>query len=213
MKKVFPKSIDHLVYAVPDLDKAIDEFEIKLGVRPIFGGYHKTQGTKNALINLTNNCYLELLAVDHSNAEIKPPRWMGIDVLSKSKMTRWALRSDSLEKDSKALKVFNTEMGDIGSGSRNTADGSLLKWKLTMPLALPEVELTPFLIDWSKTERHPSDLLPDMGCELIDLYGSHPNPEHRTLVFSSLGVRLRIEQSQEVVLKAIIGTPNGIVEL
>ena len=71
------RRIDHIVYAVFDLDKSMDDFEELLGVRPIFGGYHKTFGTKNALINLDKGVYLELLAADNSNMDVQKPRWMG----------------------------------------------------------------------------------------------------------------------------------------
>ena len=58
------RSIDHIVYCVQDLDAAMDWFEDQTGVRPEFGGYHTTQGTKNALVGLGEDRYLEFLAVD-----------------------------------------------------------------------------------------------------------------------------------------------------
>jgi len=61
------KKTDHIVYAVTNLEAAIDEFEKLSGLRPVFGGYHTTKGTKNALVNLGNECYLEILAIDEGN--------------------------------------------------------------------------------------------------------------------------------------------------
>jgi len=58
--------IDHIVLAVPNLEEGILWLEKKLGVRPAYGGQHLTEGTHNALLNLGNNCYLELLAIDFS---------------------------------------------------------------------------------------------------------------------------------------------------
>ena len=89
------RKIDHIVYAVPDLSAACDELEELLGVRPIFGGYHDSQGTKNALLNLGNQCYLELLAVDEANTKIEAPRWMGVDLIQHPRITRWAIKSDN----------------------------------------------------------------------------------------------------------------------
>ena len=65
------RQIDHIVYTVPNLEKAIDWFAEISGIRPAFGGYHTTQGTKNAVVNLGNSCYLELLAADDANKDIQ----------------------------------------------------------------------------------------------------------------------------------------------
>ncbi len=94
------KRIDHIVFTVFNLESAIDRIEMQLGARPLFGGFHKTQGTKNALLDLGDQCYLELLAADNTNADILPPRWMGVDALTEEKITRWAIKSNNLESDS-----------------------------------------------------------------------------------------------------------------
>jgi len=107
------KEIDHLVYCVFDLGQTMDRVEKQLGVRPQFGGYHKTQGTKNALLRLGEDCYFELLAIDNDNEDIKPPRWMGVDLLSREKITRLAVKSNSLENDSQFLRTINPEMALI----------------------------------------------------------------------------------------------------
>ncbi len=189
------------------------EFEKRLGVKPIFGGFHRSFGTQNALLNLNDNCYLELLAADAANTEAPRPRWMGIDILQRNRITRWAVKSDQLEKNSHVLKSSCPEMGTIGSGSRDTSDGSQLRWRLTNPLALPEVELLPFMIDWSMSEKHPTERMPDMGCSLVEFYGTHPSPEKFKTVFEKLGVDLRIKPSNEIQLKAIIECPNGRIEI
>jgi len=181
----FKKKIDHLVYSVFDLEKAMSRIEQKLGIRPQFGGYHKTQGTKNALLNLGEECYLELLAIDATNKEIQPPRWMGID---------------------------HPEMGIINGGSRKTDEGSMLTWELTMPLPAPEVELVPFLIDWKNEENHPTKTLPKL-CKLLKLYATHPTPTILESTFEKLGVEIELIKSNEISIKATIEGPNGILEL
>lgn len=196
-----------------DLDEAIIAFEKKIGVRPIFGGYHKTYGTKNALINLDKNMYLELIAADDDNIEIRPPRWMGVDLLRTNQITRWALKSNVLERDSSMLKNYHPEMGKIQVGSRNAADGSLLRWQLNMPLPSPEVELVPFILDWSATDKHPSELLPDMGCKLVKLYGTHPNPEKFTTIFKDLQCDFQINKNDTIALKLILDSPKGLIEI
>ncbi|MBU2948734.1 VOC family protein [Zobellia uliginosa] len=211
--KTTNRLLDHIVYTVQDLEAATLTLEKKLGVKAVFGGYHPTQGTKNALINLDNGTYLELLAADDLNMNILTPRWMGIDILTKDQITRWALKSEQLEKDAEIVKQYLPEMGNITGGSRNTANGSLLKWQLILPLAKPEVELMPFMVDWSQTETHPHDALPHMDCKLIELYGTHPDPDLLRVTFKNLGINLRIESNKNISLKAIIQCPNGVVEI
>ena len=44
--------VDHIIYAAPDLDSAVDDLETRLGVRAAGGGQHIGQGTHNKLLAL-----------------------------------------------------------------------------------------------------------------------------------------------------------------
>lgn len=138
---------------------------------------------------------------------------MGIDLLSKNQVTRWALKSNHLEKDSTVLQKHNPQMGEIQQGTRNTADGSFLQWKLTLPLSAPEVEIVPFVLNWNFSKKHPSELLPNMGCTLIELFATHPNPELFETVFRELDCNFRIKKSASISIQLKLKTPNGIVEI
>jgi len=180
-------------------------------VRPIFGGYHKSQGTKNAVLNLDNGMYLELLAADNTNTEISPPRWMGIDVLKKPQITRWALKSHILEQDRTILKTYQNDMGEIKGGSRITSKGALLKWEMIMPLPDLEVELLPFMVDWGQSETHPHNELPDMNCQLIELYATHSTPKIYDAILQQLNFDFRIENKKKTSIKALIKCPKGLI--
>lgn len=182
-------------------------------MRPIFGGYHTTFGTKNALINLGNLVYLELLAADDLNTKVSTPRWMGVDLITKNQITRWAVKSNSLKKDSALIKKYNPEMGKIQSGSRNTEAGALLQWQLIMPLPSPVVELVPFFLDWSETEKHPSELLPDMGCQFVEIYGTHPNPAELTDILETLNCDVQVKKADRTSLRLVINSPKGVIEI
>lgn len=207
------RKIDHIVYAVSNLDYAIKSFEKLTGITPIFGGYHTTEGTKNALINLQDGMYLEFIAIDTTNTNVTQSRWMGVDILTKNQVTRFAIKSNDLEKDSSILKTYNADMGKKKGGSRHTATGELLQWELVMPLAYPEVEIIPFALDWSTSEVHPHTMLPDMQCHLIDLQATHPTPEKITPILKQLNCDMQIEKKEFISLQLTLNTPKGIVTI
>lgn len=47
-----PSRVDHLIYAVADLEAGRDTFEPMLGVRPVIGGRNPQYGTHNAQLSL-----------------------------------------------------------------------------------------------------------------------------------------------------------------
>lgn len=55
------KSLDHLIIAVEDLEKATHNYQVIMGTPPVWTGMHKSLGTSNALFNFQNT-YLELLS-------------------------------------------------------------------------------------------------------------------------------------------------------
>lgn len=206
------RKTDHIVYAVPDLEAAINEFEKLSGVRPVFGGYHTTKGTKNALVNLGNECYLEILAIDEDNIAVESPRWMGIDMIKNSQITRWSLKSNQLNQDSEILQKHQPKMGIIQGGQRKTSTDDTLAWEMILPLATPAVELVPFMTDWQHSIVHPTHNLPQQ-CTLISLSFTHPNPAAIQQVFDKLGIDIMIEKGEKTMIRAKIKSPNGVFEI
>ncbi len=206
------RDIDHIVYSVKDLDAACNDLEKRLGLRPVFGGYHRTQGTQNALLHLGGKMYLELLAIDESNTEIEAPRWMGIDLIDRPQITRWALKSSNLEGDSFVLKKHDVRLGQIHGGQRKMADGGLLTWRLVMPTSEPSIDVLPFMVDWQGSSHHPTDKLLK-GCKLIGLKIFHPEAMEIEEVLQNLGVDLKVEKGEELRIIILVDSPNGIVEI
>lgn len=207
------RKIDHIVYTVPNLEVAIADLEARLGVRPIVGGRHDTQGTKNALVNLDNGAYLEILAADDENTWISPPRWMGVDVLTRPQITRWALKSEDLTSDGSILNGHDSALGRTKAGSRKRPDGSMLRWELILPASVPEVDVLPFMVDWSKSDIHPHEALPDMGCSIVELQLRHPGPGKIEPVLLELGVQLAVSTSSDPEIKLVLQCPNGKIML
>lgn len=206
------RKIDHIVYCVPNLPQAIDDLEEQLGVRPAFGGYHTTKGTKNALLNLGEGIYLEILAPDEDNTEVKGPRWMGIDFLKEAGVTRWALKSEDLKQDSAVLKRYKPKHGEISGGTRKTTSGKLLTWEMILPLAEPAVDLAPFMVDWRKSELHPTDNLA-LECELLSVEFTDPAPDSVANLFKDLGGKWTVKKGVKSAIRIKIKCPRGVVNL
>ncbi|MEM0994372.1 MAG: VOC family protein [Bacteroidota bacterium] len=200
--------IDHIVYAVPNFAAALIDLETRLGVRPQFGGYHQLKGTKNALLHLGDQCYLEILAVDEDNLEIEAPRWMGVDLIESPKITRWSLKSLDSSEESALLKAYHPEMGQIVTGKRATATGDVLTWEMLLPLASPEVELLPFFTDWQDSSTHPTDNLEEQ-CQLLNIQFMHPEPAPIQVVFNRLGLSYSIQTAKVAQIQIEVASPNG----
>ena len=203
--------VDHLVYAAPHLDTAVDALEERLGVRAAAGGRHPSEGTRNFLMALGPAVYLEIVGPD-TEAEAPPrPRWFGIDALTEPRLVAWAARTESLERVAAAAAAAGVRIGAVGSGSRLTADGQLLSWRFTDPRVVVEGGVVPFLIDWGQTP-HPALSAP-RGAILKGLRAEHPEPERVESALAALDLILPVRGGPSAALIALLETPKGSVEL
>lgn len=206
------RTIDHFVYAVPDLEASVDWFEEKLGVRPRMGGKHAQEGTQNAILNVGNGCYLEILAIDPGNTAKNADRWMGVDLITKPRLTRWCLKSSDLVRDSRTLKKYDPAMGVIQAGCRRTVSGKVLSWEMARPLPTPEVDIVPFMTDWDRSESHPTDDLPEIST-LLDVTLKHPDPDRVKTLFIDLSISFSVLQGKGQSISIKLRAPQGILTL
>ena len=123
------KTIDHILVAVEDLDKAVENYSAIFGFAPTWLGDHPTLGTKNALFPF-ENMYLELIA---KNKNDEGPL---ADTVSKhlekngESIFGLALETDDIEIAKKELSIgldADLEISD-GKGINNTT-GEERHWR------------------------------------------------------------------------------------
>ena len=207
-----PLTVDHLVYVTADLDAATNELEALLGVRAAGGGSHVGRGTRNTLLSLGEDVYLELLGPDPEQDVQQPASRFPERPLLRT----WAVKAPEIEAVVANARSRGYDPGDVNDMSRARPDGVLLEWRLTSGggggLGTDGlVGLVPFLIDWGATD-HPALSAPE-GCTLVSLRAEHPDPSAVTPSLEALGVDLEVGVGAEAALVATIETPNGTVEL
>src|SRR5262249_13245476 len=201
---------DHLVYAVPDLENAIDDLESRIGVRAVLGGRHLEQGTRNALIALGLDSYLEILAPDPSQPAPDRPLWLGLEGLAEPRLTGWAIKASKLEDARDRARASGVRLGPVVAGNRRRPDGTLLSWEFTDPHVLVAEGLVPFLIDWGGS-RHPAASAPG-GVSLLALRAEHPHPAGVRALLGGIDVKLPVTKGGRAALIANLKTPRGGIE-
>jgi hypothetical protein len=204
-------SIDHLVYAVPDLDAGIAQIERLLGVRAARGGKHTGRGTHNALLSLGGSSYLEIIAPDPHQADPPTPRAFGLDRRREPGLVTFAVRVPDIEHRAEQARAAGYDPGLILTMSRHLPNGDELRWELSANLELPGDGVVPFLIQW-EPGHHPSETAP-AGARLVDLEAEHPRPQVVNVMLEALGVELTVTESARPALIATIEGPNGTVVL
>lgn len=204
-------AIDHLVYATPDLAAAVDRLARASGVRPALGGRHPRWGTRNALLSLGPDIYLEIIAPDPKRERPEPPTLFGLDRLDKPRLVTWAAKESDLDGRVEAAAAAGVQLGEILTGGRETPDGGALTWRLTDPEVFLADGLVPFLIDWGDS-LHPAATAPG-GCSLSVLRAEHPEPARVAALLEAIGSDLPVAEGPAPALVAAIRTPRGEIDL
>lgn len=163
-----PSTLDHIILGCSDLLAGIDFMEKLSGYRAAVGGSHPGRGTRNALLALGGQRYLEILAPD---PEQDGPTWhKEISQLTEPALVGWALRDKDLAGHAAHLRAKGVQCIGPLEGSRTRADGEVFRWK-TLMLADDKSGILPFYIQWDVESPHPSADAPG-ACLLTDFHRS-----------------------------------------
>jgi len=213
-------AIDHLVYAVPDLDTGVAEVAELTGAEAVAGGSHPGAGTRNALLSFDDSTYFEIISVDPDQPEPERPRPFGVDPSQPSRLATFAIHptgEETIETVAERLRALDLPVGPVVAMSRQRPDGIELRWRLTSNRPAnrsdnpsPVTGVVPFVIDWGQTET-PAKSSPAMG-RLVELRISHPDP---TTVEALHSIGITVSGGEVVVavgplgLTAAVDRPDG----
>ncbi len=144
-------ALDHVIYAVADLDEGADRFLDEFGLASVAGGRHPGFGTANRIVPLGSE-YIELIAVVEPE-EARRRAFGQIIQDSAAAGGGWvgyALRTARLDD--------HADGADIVEMSRRKPDGTLLNWRVGRLADMAGARRWPFLIQWGVTD----DQLPGM---------------------------------------------------
>lgn len=207
-----PDRTDHLIYGTPDLETGVAEIERRLGARPAGGGRHEQWGTRNQILALGEETYLEVMAPDPELPEPGGGRLFALDELEAPRLVTWAVRAPDIEEAAARARERGVELGPVEAGSREQPDGTVLSWRLTDPRALPMDGVVPFLIDWGETP-HPAAAAREGG-ELVALTVRHPEPEAVRGALEAVGADgATVEEGTRPELAASVRTADGVAEI
>jgi hypothetical protein len=200
-----PAVLDHILLGCSDLDGGIAFVEKRTGVRAIFGGVHPGRGTRNALLSLGENHYLEIIAPDPQQGGA--PDMRNLRKLAEPRLVGWAAHPGDITQFAARLRNSGIEFEGPTPSSRKRPDGRLLKWK-TLNLKNDEQGVLPFFIDWSVGTVHPSADAPS-GCKIERFTMAGPNEAELRGRCAVLNLDVHVEHSEKLQLYAGICGLNG----
>ena len=200
--------IDHIVLAVPDVDVAVRQIAIDWGVEPTPGGSHDGLGTRNALVALGGQTYLEVIGPDPDQAEPDEPRPFAVDDRpSEGALAAWAVGTDNIDSLADELRSAGLDVGAVFAMSRTRPDGVRLDWRLTTRGELA----TPFFIDWGATTSPAGTSA--SGVSLKSLRVTGPDAGAVAVLSDMTHLAITAEVGPESALEVVLTTPNGDVEI
>jgi len=203
--------VDHLVYTTPDLQAGIDVIEKLLGIRATPGGQHPGYGTRNALISLGPQTYLEIIGPDPDQPTPAGPRRFGIDSLKSPRLFTWVAKGTDLDRFAAQAAGQGVNLGPVIAGRRQRPDGVLLTWRYTDPNMSVGDRLVPYFIDWG-TSTHPA-LTAAPGATLIGLRAEHPDAARIQTMLRRLKLELEVSVGPKPSLIATVAGKKSVVEL
>lgn len=208
--------LDHVTVIAPTLIEGVSHVQNCLDLNVPFGTRHDYMGTHNHRLQLGNNVYLEIVALDPDGTQPGRPRWFGLDNQKKvrsdwtegRRLRGWVASTDAID------SVVSTRRAIFGDKVPLPATNPTFDFTIPADGSLPLDGAAPSIID-HRGDPTSMASIPDLGARLRSLTLEHPNPA----AIETLYRELSIDRPPAIVLapnvryRAQIETPTGLKEL
>jgi hypothetical protein len=199
-------SLDHILWATPDLDAGCALFAALSGVIPAIGGAHPGLGTRNALASLGDGLYLEIIAPDPAQS-LSGNLGARIAAMREPGVIAFALRASNLAGLAEAARLAGAQAAEPAAMSRLTPTGETISWSI-LHFHHAAFEGAPhFAIDWGTTP-HPSTRTPT-GCRLARLAVLRPDPAALQGLYGAMHCPVEVAAATRSGFLCELTTPRG----
>jgi hypothetical protein len=208
--------LDHLTIIAPSLVEGVAHVRACLDIDMPYGGAHPEMGTHNHLLRLSDEVFLEAIAIDRAAKPPDWPRWFGLDDASAvraaweegRRLRGWVARTRNLD----AVLAGTGEL--LGQKKRVSRGDRSWLFAVRPDGALPAAGVAPSVIDWGERGT-PAPTMPDLGARLVEFVLDHPDPAGVKELYKRLDVvnPPEVRAGAQVRYRATIDTPGGMREL
>jgi hypothetical protein len=201
-------TLDHLLWADADLDRAVADLAERTGVRATFGGHHPELGTQNALARLGEDTFLEVIAPAPALPAGALARQLA--TLRAPCLLMWAARTpDPLATAARARTAGLA--ATVVDGHRARPGGERIEWTNVFVAGHGAGTLVPFFITWTGGGSPVADAA--RGLTLASFTIETPEPESLRAVLRALDVKASVRKARRDRLRAVLDTPRERVVL
>src|SRR5690625_1391286 len=156
-------SLDHIVIASSDLEKASKKYEETFDIKTVKGGEHESWGTYNYLAYFSNDSYIEWLGSSKTaiarNSD-NPLIQHLVYLLGRGLQEPYQLALQTCNLDGFVEHFQSEKIPFIGPvpGKRKRPDGKMITWRMLFPTYNFKTETLPFLIEWDQPKEERIDV-------------------------------------------------------
>jgi hypothetical protein len=197
--------IDHLVWYCADLAEGERQFMAWMDAAPAYGGVHPGEGTRNALLSLAPDAYIEILGRDPAQPEsnLDPE----IRALQRPGLYHFAMAGEDLRVLKERADAARLKGSGIVTGGRTLPDGRWLGWSLFGVRDHGFGALVPFFIDWTGSE-HPAKAAP-RGGRFVGAEARTPDAAGLRAVYGAFGIDIPVHEAAQPSLAVTVESSKG----
>lgn len=178
--------LDHILLGTPDVEATARTIEEALGVTCSPLNVHRGLGTHNVVLGL-KGVYLEIIGPKHDDPEFHGgARWFGLDDVTEAKIVALSAGIADIDVQIARARERGWDPGDAAPLERATADGGVIKWRLSSPRIDFHGGVVPFMCEWKETPS-PADTL-DPQAEVQSVALTHPDVEEIRRIHDALEI-------------------------